>query len=136
MVEPRLILIVDDDPGIRNLLTYALTSEGYRVAVAENGRLALDRLAVDPPDLILLDMNMPVMDGLEFLAAYSAQPGPHRPVIAFTAGTRHLRIDPELTAPLWLRIITKPFDLDELYAMIQRAWPANPGAGPPRRDDC
>jgi CheY-like chemotaxis protein len=135
LADPRLILIVDDDPGIREVLTYALLAEGYRVAAAENGRAALARVAAERPDLILLDMNMPTMDGWEFLGVYGASPGPHPPVVAFTAATQYLRIDPGLAEPFRLQVITKPFDLDELYAVIRWAMPGGPeGDSPPGSD--
>lgn len=61
------ILIVDDEPGILNSLSKILEDEGYEVLVAKNGPEALRRIATDPPDLMLLDIWMPEMDGLETL---------------------------------------------------------------------
>ena len=59
------ILVVDDEPDALALLTSILTEEGYRVRPADSGSLALASVAISPPDLILLDMRMPGMDGLE-----------------------------------------------------------------------
>ncbi len=64
MSQPR-ILVVDDEPVNREILTHRLTKEGYRVQVAENGVEALERVAEELPDLILLDVMMPQMDGFE-----------------------------------------------------------------------
>jgi signal transduction histidine kinase/DNA-binding response OmpR family regulator len=61
------VLVVDDDPEMRTMARRALESEGWRVDEAENGRVALERLAVSSPSLILLDLMMPVMDGFEFV---------------------------------------------------------------------
>src|SRR5688500_15387771 len=91
------ILVVDDDPDIRDLLLEVLTGEDYAVTTAANGEQALGRLAAmetgtgegnggpGPPDLIVLDYRMPVLDGPGFLAAYRTLPGPHAPVILSTS---------------------------------------------------
>jgi hypothetical protein len=63
----RSTLVVDDQPANRDMLRRALEHEGWQVSEAENGRVALDRLADRPPSLILLDLMMPVMDGFEFV---------------------------------------------------------------------
>jgi CheY-like chemotaxis protein len=67
-VAERRVLIVDDDQEIRSILEEALTLDGYRVETAENGLRALHVLAVWRVDLILLDLNMPIMDGRAFRA--------------------------------------------------------------------
>ena len=70
------ILVVDDEPLIAMALEAALEDAGYRVATAANGRQGLERLAEAPrPDLVLLDMMMPVMSGPAMLAAMAADPG-------------------------------------------------------------
>jgi hypothetical protein len=65
----RPVLVVDDDPGVRQLLRRMLEPEGYVVVEAENGRVALDRLRDTPASIVLLDLMMPEMDGFEFVAA-------------------------------------------------------------------
>ena len=62
------VLLVEDDPDLRTLAQTVLEFEGYAVAVAPNGAEALRQLETSQPDLILLDLMMPVMDGLTFLA--------------------------------------------------------------------
>ena len=62
---PRSILVADDDPHIRQLLVFALTKAGYQAREAEDGEAALSSVAADPPDLVVLDINMPRMDGLD-----------------------------------------------------------------------
>jgi signal transduction histidine kinase/CheY-like chemotaxis protein len=80
------VLIVDDDPEARRWLARALTAEGWQVSEAENGRAALARVHERRPDLILLDLLMPEMDGFEFLARLQADPaGPRIPVVVVTA---------------------------------------------------
>jgi CheY-like chemotaxis protein len=62
------ILVVEDDDDLRESLCGVLDAEGYRTIAASNGQEALDRLAEGVPSLVLLDLNMPVMDGEAFLA--------------------------------------------------------------------
>ena len=59
----KTVLIVDDEFGIAEVLALTLEDDGYRVVLAANGRQGLERLAAERPDLILLDVTMPVMDG-------------------------------------------------------------------------
>ena len=63
------ILIIEDEKPLREAFAFLLRSEGFEVVLAENGKVGLERLAEAPPDLILLDMLMPVMNGIEFLKA-------------------------------------------------------------------
>jgi len=63
----RYALVVDDKAENREVLRHALEKEGWRVSEADNGRVALQRIAEHPPSLILLDLMMPVMDGFEFV---------------------------------------------------------------------
>src|ERR1700716_807626 len=84
-VSAERILIVDDDESIRQIVRLCLTDEGFQVCEAANGQAALDALPDFQPDLILLDLRMPVMDGWEFARRYRHGPGPHVPIVAFIA---------------------------------------------------
>ena len=66
------VLIVDDSPFMVRLVGYMLETAGYETASAENGKVALELIAQDPPDLVFLDMMMPEMNGLETLRAIRA----------------------------------------------------------------
>lgn len=80
------ILVVEDDPGNRELMVRMLEKEGYPVAEAENGSTALESVAADPPALIILDLMMPVMDGFAFLDALRRSPDFIKiPVVVVTA---------------------------------------------------
>jgi two-component system response regulator MprA len=110
------ILVVDDDPGIVNFLELALLDEGYAVRVAGNGREALDQVGDFHPDLILLDMNMPVMDGWEFCERLRSRGAEGAvPIILMTAAqeapSRSMEIDAQ-------GFLGKPFDLDSLFRAI------------------
>jgi len=116
------VLIVDDYAPIRDLVRLVLEGAGYAVREAADGAAALRRVRAAPPDAILLDLEMPGLDGPGFLAAYRAGPGPHAPVVVMTATTEAARRATALGAAGWLG---KPFDLAELRAVVARV------AGPP-----
>ena len=87
---PLQVLVVDDDSELRDVVTLALLDEGYQVVSAGNGTEALQRVQLYCPDVILLDLDMPVMDGPTFAERYHALPGAHAPIVVFTAsGNTH-----------------------------------------------
>ena|SRR3984893_17476866 len=110
------ILIVDDDESIRQIVRICLTDEGYEVFEAPNGQVALNTLGEFMPDLILLDLRMPVMDGWEFAKRYEKMPGPRAPVVAFVAALNAEQDCADLDAA---GILAKPFDLDDLLKAVR-----------------
>ena len=122
----RPILVVDDDAPLRRLLFWALTDEGYAVVEAPDGAVALARAQEAPPGLILLDMRMPVLDGWAFARRYRARPGPHAPIICVTAAADAAAVAARGTQIGAVASLGKPFDLDELLALVRRyvVWPA------------
>ena len=113
----RQILVVDDDESIRSFVELVLDGEGYEVITADNGAVALDIASTQQPDLILLDMRMPVMDGWAFARAYRGRPGPHSPIVVITAAPDAGQRAAEIKADGFLG---KPFDLDELLETVDR----------------
>jgi DNA-binding response OmpR family regulator len=111
------VLVVDDDPGIVGFLELALADEGYEVRVAANGREGLAETRQRRPDVILLDMNMPVMDGWEFCRQLrqSGDLG-SIPIIVMTAARDAAARSNEVGAQGYLG---KPFDLDHLFNTIE-----------------
>jgi two-component system OmpR family response regulator len=112
----KKILVVDDEPQVRQLMEHFLTERGYEVRVAETGRVGLAALDTFTPDVVLLDMHMPEMDGLETLQRLVAR-APSLPVIMVTVND-----DVETTARL-LRLgaadyVPKPFNLEYLEQAI------------------
>jgi CheY-like chemotaxis protein len=112
------VLVVDDDADIRTLVQTVLVDEGYEVLVAPDGKQALEVVQARQPKVVLLDMNMPVMDGPSFCQAL---------------GERHLRARPAIVvmtasneAPAFRAhcaaadTLGKPFALDELCAVVGR----------------
>jgi CheY-like chemotaxis protein len=116
MAQPR-ILVVDDDTSIRSFVEMALDSVGYVVSTAGNGAEALAVTDEFRPDLILLDMRMPVMDGWTFAKKYRQQAGPHAPIVVITAATDAGQRAAEIEADGFLG---KPFDLDDLLGLVSR----------------
>jgi CheY-like chemotaxis protein len=72
----KRILVIEDELPLREAFAFLLKSEGYEVEVAENGKVGLEKLEVFKPDIILLDLLMPVMNGIDFLKAQAKHHGP------------------------------------------------------------
>lgn len=110
------VLVVDDEPGIRATVSAMLEIEGYVVDQASNGADALARLAHGLPDLIVLDMRMPVMDGWGF-AAELRKRGHEVPIVVMTAARDAGRWAAEISAAATL---SKPFRFDDLLGAVER----------------
>jgi len=113
---PKHLLLVDDDALMRRSLAFNLQQSGYSAATAASGEDALQLAQVNPPDLVLLDIGLPGMDGLEALQRFKQSLGV--PVIFLTSRRRELDevLGLELGADDY---VTKPFDLDVLLARIK-----------------
>ena len=112
------ILVIDDEPMVREAVGRVLSSEGYAVAYAHDGADAIARLASDPPDAILLDLMMPGMNGRQFLSALRTDLGLDLPVVVMTAvhglGQRAISLGAT-------DVVEKPFDVDELLNKVALA---------------
>ena len=108
----RHVLVVDDGTENRQLVRVLLEEVGLRVSEAENGQLALDRIAAEHFDLVLMDMQMPVMDGQTATRRLRAQ-GSQLPVVALTANAMK-GFERELEAQGFSGYLTKPIDVDAL----------------------
>ena len=106
------VLVVDDELGVRQVLQEFLSDRGYDVIMAEDGQAALTALDTDRPDLVLLDVAMPGMDGVETLRRIMARPSPVS-VIMVTANA-DIAVTSKLLAMGAVDYIPKPFDLDYL----------------------
>jgi two-component system chemotaxis response regulator CheY len=116
--EHKQILIIEDDDSIRDALQELFSSEGFSVAVAENGRRGLETVLAVRPCVVLLDLMMPVLDGRGFLrelesGSYRAVAG--TPVVLITAagekGAAGCKVN---------EILTKPIDIEKLLAVAQK----------------
>jgi DNA-binding response OmpR family regulator len=130
MAEASTILLVDDEESVQKLLTYPLEREGFRVVAARDGEEALRRFAEEPVDLVVLDLMLPKLDGLEVCKRLRL--GSTVPIIMLTAR------DDELDKVLGLELgaddyITKPFSIREfrsrVRALLRRA--SAPRSGEP-----
>ncbi len=114
---PRTVLVVEDDPGVREALERVLAYEGYRVVVARDGAEALERVGDDHPALVLLDLMMPFVDGLEFCRRLRAR-GDDTPILVLTAlgGVSDRVAGLDAGADDYM---AKPFALEELLARVR-----------------
>jgi two-component system response regulator (stage 0 sporulation protein F) len=112
----RKVLIVDDQNGIRVLLMEVFSNEGYDTYQASNGKLALEIVRNVTPDLVLLDMKIPGMDGLDILK-HIKNMNPDIKVIMMTA-YGELDMIKEATDLGAIMHFTKPFDIDELRMAV------------------
>jgi two-component system response regulator RegX3 len=113
---PKTILVVEDEPTLRETLAEALESEGFRTIQAGDGRVALERFRADHPDLVLLDLMLPELSGLEVTRRVRAESAV--PIVMLTA--RDAEVDKVVGLELGADdYVTKPFSLRELSARIR-----------------
>jgi two-component system chemotaxis response regulator CheY len=118
MPEPKQrLLLVDDDEDLRVSLAEALEESGYAVIQAGNGQRALELLEAERPDLVLLDLLMPVLNGWQFCQSKDENPVTAKiPVIAMSAA-----VSKDPSSPYYIDVddfIAKPVELDELLSKI------------------
>jgi two-component system KDP operon response regulator KdpE len=118
-MNPSRLLIVDDEPPIRRFLRTALAAQGYRVEEAESGEVALDFLRRNPVDLIVLDLGLPGIDGLDVVRAVR-EGGSSTPIVVLSSR------DDEAGKVAALDLgaddyVSKPFGMEELSARIRAA---------------
>lgn len=112
----KSILIADDEYDIALALELVLSEEGYRVTTVANGKEALAKVAESRPDLIILDIMMPVLTGLETIKALKTSPTTRKiPVVLMSAAQPHgTREEYE-----WAAFVRKPFDVDRFIETIR-----------------
>jgi len=113
-----VVLVVDDEPAIRRSVSAGLKARGYEVREAESGERAVEAVAADPPDLVILDLGLPDIDGVDVcrrirawsqvpIVVLSAEASDHRKVLALDEGADDY--------------VTKPFSMPELLARVRVA---------------
>jgi PAS domain S-box-containing protein len=115
-IPPARVLVVDDGPENRELISLVLTEQGLWIEEAENGQVALDKLAADNYDLVLMDMQMPVLDGHAATRELRAR-GATLPVLALTAHAMK-GYEEEVLAAGCNAYLTKPVDIDALLQQV------------------
>jgi CheY-like chemotaxis protein len=112
----KTILVVDDEPVLRTIVREILHEEGYAVIEAADGRVMLEMMAKERPDLVLMDVMMPGIDGREAYRQLRLHPE-HRdvPVVMMSAGVRPIKLDPSIAG-----FMAKPFDISQLVELVVR----------------
>ena len=108
----RRVLIVEDEPTVQTILAGLLEDEGYACRVCADGREALAAVAEAMPDLVVLDLLLPGLDGWGFLAAYRRLAPPRAPVLVTSSQPAPAGDD--------VAYVARPFDMDELMAVVRR----------------
>lgn len=116
LLDKKRLLIVDDQVGIRILLLEVFATEGYDTFQAANGRTALEIVRTQRPDLVLLDMKIPGMDGLEILKQIKEYDRSIKVIMMTAYG--ELDMIKEATDLGALMHFTKPFDIDEMRLAV------------------
>lgn len=116
MTDGGPVLVVDDDAAIREAVRDVLESEGIAVETAANGADALEQVSRHRPQLVLLDMRMPVLDGWGFASALRDR-GLTLPVVVMTAAADASRWAEEIGA---IGVVAKPFGVTELVSAVRR----------------
>ncbi len=126
----RTILVVDDEPDIQMVLSARLEAAGYRVETSGTGLEALNRIRSNPPDLVILDLMLPGMDGFAVCAMLKRdQRYRHIPIIILSARSQpqDRQTGKDLGADAYL---TKPFQPQELLGTVSRLLQPNPAPLP------
>jgi CheY-like chemotaxis protein len=123
------ILVVEDDNDIRGLVSEVLRDDGYDVREATNGCEALNQVRTERPDLIVLDLMMPVMDGWTFVEECRTHTDCRDVPIVVTSASHDLPRTAEKLRSYGVRTcLAKPFDVDGLLALVERYAPSAPAA--------
>lgn len=124
---PRVI-IVEDDPDVLLFLRLNLESAGYETSLAADGSTAMRRIDNEKPDLVVLDLMLPLMDGWAILAELHRRPDAPRVIVCSARGSS---IEQERAREMGVvDYIVKPFSIEELLASVQRAFALGAGADP------
>ena len=120
-MKPRRILVVDDEPGIRQSLGGVLEDEGYAVEAVESGEACLDALAAGDFELVLLDVWLPGLDGMEVLARVQEIPLADRPVVVMISGHASIEGAVKATKLGAFDFLEKPLSIDKISVVVKNA---------------
>jgi CheY-like chemotaxis protein len=112
------ILVVDDEADLRNMLTHLLKQAGFQVVTAENGQEAVEAVEKEIPALILMDLMMPIMNGIEATKQIRRYAGEQLPIVAITAYDLRRLVLPEEELRMWQAVLKKPIPIDMLRSVV------------------
>jgi len=114
------VLVVDDEPQVVWMLQFSLEAEGFQTFAARDGRMALDELRQHRPQLMLLDIMMPVMDGWSVLQEIRDLPEGERPRVVVVSARATLRDRAKAAELGAIAFVAKPFNVDDLLGVLNR----------------
>ena len=114
------VLVVDDEPQVVWMLQFSLEAEGFQTFAARDGRTALDELRQHRPQLMLLDIMMPVMDGWSVLQEIRDLPEGERPRVVVVSARATLRDRAKAAELGAIAFVAKPFNVDDLLGVLNR----------------
>jgi len=120
-MKPVRILIVDDEPDIRRSLSGVLEDEGYAAHAVESGEACLDELGLQPAELVLLDVWLPGIDGMEALARIQEMPFPERPVVVMISGHGNIETAVKATKLGAFDFLEKPLTIEKISVVVKNA---------------
>lgn len=130
------VLVIEDDPEVRQTLVYILEDEGYKVVVAEDGAKGVRKFESDQPDLVITDVFMPNQEGFQTIREILARK-PEAKIIAASAGFSSSSSSDDDKRDFYLRmahqlgateVIPKPFEIDDLIRRVKRCLASDPPA--------
>jgi len=119
---PGFCLLVDDSSLVRKIARRIFTGLGFEIDEAENGKIALEKCLCRMPDVVLLDWNMPVMDGLEFLKSLRRSEGGREPAVIFCTTEADVDHIQRALANGANEYLMKPFDQESLVAKLDMVY--------------
>jgi CheY-like chemotaxis protein len=117
---PVTIVVVDDDASIVHLLKESLQGEGYRVLEGYDGRMAMELALTANPQLIIMDLNMPGVDGMKALEILRQNPATARIPVVFLTGESSDHLPAGLSSLPLVSHLTKPIELERLNSVVQK----------------
>ncbi len=115
----RSVLVVDDEPQVVWMLRFSLEAEGYRTLEARDGAAALEEIRRHRPDLVLLDVMMPVMDGWSVLRELQGLPEAERPQVVVVSARASLRDRVKAAELGAAAFVAKPFNVEDLLDLLR-----------------
>jgi CheY-like chemotaxis protein len=117
---PVTVLVVDDDHYLVNLMKENFELEGYQVITGFDGRMAVELAMTQRPDLIVLDINMPLTNGLDALTHIRKAPETRQIPVIFTTGIQSKTLYPVIDRHPRVSYVKKPVDLEQLNSMVRQ----------------